>query len=839
VRARAWAPPAASALIYTVITAILGRGVLAHIGTAIANDPGDPLLTAAILHWNAHHVPWSDAWWQFPIYYPARDALAFSEHLLGLSVIASPIAWITGSPLITYNLTTLLTFPLCATAMYALVHRLTRNAPAAFLAGLAYGFAPYRMSNLPHIQMLASFWAPLALLGLHSFLEAAGPPAAAPALRDEKAAGPPAAAPTLRDEKTAGPSAAGPALRDLEMAGLPIARGQHRDMWAGFRDARNASSRTRLLWLSLYGAAWALQAAANGYMIVFFSVLVGLWVCWFVVPARNWRALATIAAATVVAALPLTPIIYKYVTVHAYHGFERNLAEVRDYSADVAAVVCAPAALTFWGWIRVACRAEGELFPGVALAAIVAGALVYTLRSPARSRGGEPPPLRLANAFDRRPLVWIRRVLIGVATLFALIVAAVLVLGPLRLDVGFVHLSASGIGKPLLVALTAAVAALLLSLGRHAFRQPASTLSFYLFAAVVTWLLALGPTITLMGDHTGRPGPFALIQSLPGVAGLRVPARFWLMTMMCLTIAAGIFVADILRRMTRWKGAVAVVFVALTLLADGWIPRIAVASLPPSVPDPASLRDQVVLQLPIDLYSDVASAWRAATGGWTTVNGYSGFGPNYYGALMLASQSAEDALFPPFRSERDLHVVVADDATALKDAVERQPGVVFVARGHGSSQYRLPRRALPPAARDGEPVPIASARSNCASAAVTQTFDRDERSVWVCSKPVSPPELTIDLDRVVPVSSVDYSLGLAGIAPSQLLIETSTDGVAWIEARRGSILAELIAGGLREPKALRAALPFPARAARHVRIRPIAQPDDFVWFVAEIAVRRP
>ena len=158
---------------YTLITAILARDVLAQLSTGIANDAGDPLLTAAILQWNAHHLPWSEAWWQFPIFHPTRDTLAFSEHLLGLSVIASPIAWLTGDPLVTYNLTTLLTFPLCGMAVYALVHALTRSPAAAFLAGLAFAFAPYRMSNLPHIQMLASFWAPLALLGLHRFADSA------------------------------------------------------------------------------------------------------------------------------------------------------------------------------------------------------------------------------------------------------------------------------------------------------------------------------------------------------------------------------------------------------------------------------------------------------------------------------------------------------------------------------------------------------------------------------------------------------------------------------------------------------------------------------------------
>src|SRR5688500_662325 len=121
-------PVAATAFIYVVITAILGREVLAHLDSAVANDAGAPLFAAAILKWNATHVPLTDAWWQFPIFHPTRDTLAFSEHFLGLSLLASPIYWMTGHTLVTYNLVTLLTFPLCALAMYVLVYRLTNSA---------------------------------------------------------------------------------------------------------------------------------------------------------------------------------------------------------------------------------------------------------------------------------------------------------------------------------------------------------------------------------------------------------------------------------------------------------------------------------------------------------------------------------------------------------------------------------------------------------------------------------------------------------------------------------------------------------------------------------------
>jgi len=164
-------PVLASALAYAVMAAVSGRLVLAHPASTIVHDVGDPLLTAGFLHWNAWTLPFTHAWWQFPIFAPIPDALTFSEHLLGLSVVATPIEWLVRDPLVAANLVTLLTYPLCGLAMFLLVRRLTGSAAAAFLAGVAYAFSPYRTSQLPHVQMLATFWAPLALLGLHGYLD--------------------------------------------------------------------------------------------------------------------------------------------------------------------------------------------------------------------------------------------------------------------------------------------------------------------------------------------------------------------------------------------------------------------------------------------------------------------------------------------------------------------------------------------------------------------------------------------------------------------------------------------------------------------------------------------
>ena len=157
---------------YLLLGWVYTHPLLALSGTHIAGDPpGDPLLNASVLWWNATTLPLSEAWWNPPYYHPSHGVTAFTENLLGISPIATPIYWLTGNPLTTYNVSLYLTWPLSAFTAYLLAWCLTRRIDAAVIAGLAYGFSTYRTAELGHIQMVSSYWIPLALLGLHRYLD--------------------------------------------------------------------------------------------------------------------------------------------------------------------------------------------------------------------------------------------------------------------------------------------------------------------------------------------------------------------------------------------------------------------------------------------------------------------------------------------------------------------------------------------------------------------------------------------------------------------------------------------------------------------------------------------
>ena len=770
-------PVLLAALAYVAATVAMGRAVIAAVGSAIASDAGDPLLNAAILAWNATHVPWTDGWFQFPIFYPTRDALTLSEHLLGVSVVASPFVWLTGHPAIAYNVTLLLSYPLSGLAMYALVWRLTRSSPAAFVAGLAFAFAPYRAGQLPHIQMLAMFWAPLALLGLHGFLDATV---------------------RLKPDATNGNAS----VRSVRL------QADHR------RSVRLQVDR-RWPWLALFAVCWILQGAANGYMLVYFSLLIGLWTLWFLAARHRWRALALVAIAAAAAALPLLPILARYVTTRRTLGVSRNLGEISAFGADLAAPLCAAPVLSFWGWLRVACAPEGELFPGLALVALcLASIVVYTPEI-----RGDADELLKSRHRDDRTKRGVRHAVVMIATVVAVLFIAIAVsvwtIGPWRLDLGWLRASTSSADKPLSTALVLLLVAGLLSDRFRGALARGSTLTFYVGAACVCWVLSWGPFPRLFGVPVLYQAPYAWLLQLPGVDALRVPARFWMVTVLCLSVVAGLVMAQLVRG-RRTKPAMALVtLVAAALLIDGWtmIPAI---PLPVPVAPAATLQRAPVLVVPAgELFRDAATVYSAVAGGWVAVNGYSGYEPGYYEALRTLSQAGSEAQYEPFLRRGDLLV-------ASERGVTRIPA--------------RPGREADPAA-PGERLDVRIASTSCSTAEAHYAIDGAMDTVWVCGLQDAEHQITVDLGGSRDVAAVAYALGSAGAAfPRRVVVETSTDGTGWEAAWDGSVAERVLAAAMDEPRHTRIAIPFNARPARFVRLRQTGRSDSHYWAIAELEV---
>src|SRR5437868_2195489 len=139
---------------------------------ALPSDAGDPLLNAWRLAWDAERARHAfRGLWDLPAFFPHRNTLLYTEHLLGIALVVAPVEWLTRNPILAYNAAFLLSFVVAAAGMYALARSLTESRQAAWIAALIYAFVPYRLSMASHVQVLWSGWLPLGLWALHRYFK--------------------------------------------------------------------------------------------------------------------------------------------------------------------------------------------------------------------------------------------------------------------------------------------------------------------------------------------------------------------------------------------------------------------------------------------------------------------------------------------------------------------------------------------------------------------------------------------------------------------------------------------------------------------------------------------
>ncbi len=134
-----------------------------HMGSRIAPDLGDPVRTAWEIAWVGHamlHDPGN--LFNSNAFYPHPLSLAFSDSLLGYG----PSAFFgsgTIAALVRYNLLFLFAWSLCFVGAWLLARELGVGKIGAAVAGVAFAYAPYRVTEAGHLHVISSGGIPLAL----------------------------------------------------------------------------------------------------------------------------------------------------------------------------------------------------------------------------------------------------------------------------------------------------------------------------------------------------------------------------------------------------------------------------------------------------------------------------------------------------------------------------------------------------------------------------------------------------------------------------------------------------------------------------------------------------
>jgi hypothetical protein len=146
-----------------VLSVVMNWPLPARLGSHIGEDLGDPVRTAWQIAWEGHALLHHPAQlYQANAFWPLRDSFAFSDSLLGY-MPAALVGSGAHAALVRYNLLFLFAYALCFFGAYLLARELGVRRLAAVVAGVAFAYAPFRLTMNGHLHVISSGGVPLTL----------------------------------------------------------------------------------------------------------------------------------------------------------------------------------------------------------------------------------------------------------------------------------------------------------------------------------------------------------------------------------------------------------------------------------------------------------------------------------------------------------------------------------------------------------------------------------------------------------------------------------------------------------------------------------------------------
>jgi hypothetical protein len=152
-----------AAIASVLIAIVMAWPLVLHLGDVVPRDIGDPLAEAWQPAWGGHallHQPLH--FFDANRFWPLKDSLAFGDALIGYA----PTGIFGSGPhaaMVRYDLLFLFAYVLAFFGAYLLARELGLGPGGAAIAGAAFAFAPYRLEQDGHLQVISSGGIPLAI----------------------------------------------------------------------------------------------------------------------------------------------------------------------------------------------------------------------------------------------------------------------------------------------------------------------------------------------------------------------------------------------------------------------------------------------------------------------------------------------------------------------------------------------------------------------------------------------------------------------------------------------------------------------------------------------------
>jgi hypothetical protein len=376
----------------------------------------------------------------------------------------------------------------------------------------------------------------------------------------------------------------------------------------------------------------------------------------------------------------------------------------------------------------------------------------------------------------------------------------------------------------------------------------------YASIAAIAWVLSFGPR-----------GPYGwLLHVIPGLDGLRAPARLAVVVQLGLSVLAGLGAMRLVDRADA-RRTVVTSALALAIAVEGTAAPIPTPAFDPAGPseDRAlydTLRRQpagAVIELPTsaaDVDAEFVYQYMTLIHQHPVVNGHSGYVTPLLlflggGHSPLREMAHPDDVLAMLRGIGVRYVVIrraafhdASIPDALLAAVDRDRDDVLESRRFAETTLAILRPAGPlPAPGPTTAVPTSTLRMRASHGADRLPFLIDENpdSRWLSGHQQSGDEwIEVELDRARDIRVVRMRLASRsfGDYPRELAIHIN-DGGTVKTAFRGSVLPHFARGLVAEGTFPWIDIVLPANQARSIRLEQIGKARTFFWSIHELQLR--
>jgi hypothetical protein len=149
---------------YTGVAVVMLAPLSNYAAFSTAIDSGDPKLLAWTFAWTSHAILTGTPLFDANVFYPARSALAFAEHHIGVGIFGLPLYAVTGNAILVFSVLKIAALALNGISMHFFAWRWLRSHGPAVVAGLIFSVSSPRLLYIGHLPVVWDCWLPLMLI---------------------------------------------------------------------------------------------------------------------------------------------------------------------------------------------------------------------------------------------------------------------------------------------------------------------------------------------------------------------------------------------------------------------------------------------------------------------------------------------------------------------------------------------------------------------------------------------------------------------------------------------------------------------------------------------------